>query len=103
MSMKDVIYTLISDPGHGWLQVPRDHIHQVGLGAGDFSTYSYLDMDHFYLEEDMDIAIFSKAYANTFGSQPTITLKNLKSKSLIRQKSTNYAGEKDFAVLCSKM
>ena len=47
--MKNIIYTLISDPGHGWLQVPRDHIHQVGQGAVDFSPYSYLDMHHIYL------------------------------------------------------
>ena len=55
-------YTLISDPGHGWLRVPMLELISLGI-ADKISTCSYIDQSkqHVYLEEDCDLAIFAKA------------------------------------------
>lgn len=53
-------YRYISDPGHGWLEVPRSQI--VGLGIEkDISRYSYQRGHVVYLEEDCDMPKFITA------------------------------------------
>ena len=53
-------YRFFSDPGHGWLEVPRAEV--VASGA-QISRYSYYDphTDMAYLEEDCDQPAFLKA------------------------------------------
>lgn len=53
-------FTLHSDPGHGWLEVPRGLLDTLGI-AGDISTYSYIRGDTAYLEEDCDASRFVEA------------------------------------------
>ena len=55
-------YTLISDPGHGWLKVSTLEIIRLGI-ADRISTCSYIDWSgkNVYLEEDCDLAIFAVA------------------------------------------
>jgi hypothetical protein len=55
--------TFYEDPGHGWLQVPKQLIHFLALGD-QISTCSYQDHDYVYLEEDLDAGIFLNAAAN---------------------------------------
>ena len=50
-----------SDPGHGWLQVPKKLIRELGIGK-EISSYSYQDEDFLYLEEDCDAVLFIEAY-----------------------------------------
>jgi hypothetical protein len=49
-----------SDPGHGWLEVPRGLLDTLGIAA-DISDYSYINGDKVYLEEDCDAARFAEA------------------------------------------
>ena len=49
------------DPGHAWLQVPRETLREFGLKASDFSEFSYADWHHLYLEEDCDAGKFLRA------------------------------------------
>ena len=46
-------FVMHSDPGHGWLEVPRSLLDTLCI-AGDVSKYSYIDGAHAYLEEDCD-------------------------------------------------
>ena len=47
--------TFHSDPGHGWLELPK--VIARGLGpafCNSISFYSYQDRDNLYLEQDCD-------------------------------------------------
>lgn len=48
----------ISDPGHGWLVVPIDDVHESGI---EVSNFSYMDMEFYYLEEDCDATKYLEA------------------------------------------
>jgi len=52
-------YKFYTDGGHGWLQVPKEQIRQLGIEA-QISGHSYHDKDNVYLEEDCDMAVFLK-------------------------------------------
>jgi len=53
-------YYWVSDPGHGWLVVPRADV--LASGA-EISPYSFLSLDGrtAYLEEDVDAPAFAAA------------------------------------------
>lgn len=53
-------YKYFQDPGHGWVQVPLDHLQQAGVG-GDVSDYSFQKGRYVYLEEDCDAPMYLKA------------------------------------------
>lgn len=55
-------YEVHTDPGHGWIKVPRREINKLGI-AKQISAYSYQDKygTHAYLEEDCDMPIFTNA------------------------------------------
>jgi hypothetical protein len=55
-------YRFITDPGHGWLEVPRAELDALGI-ANKISRYSYQRADLVYLEEDCDFAHFAAAKA----------------------------------------
>lgn len=59
--MKFIYFT---DPGHGWLKVPRKLLEDLGI-ADQISHYSYQRGDYVYLEEDMDYTRFFNAYGMT--------------------------------------
>ena len=44
---------LISDPGHGWLKIPKSLSFDL-----DYTKYSYEDKNYLYLEEDYDLSLF---------------------------------------------
>ena len=52
----------VSDPGHGWLRVPRRLIDELGI-AGKISEFSYVSStdEGVYLEEDCDAPLFLNA------------------------------------------
>ena len=51
-------YTLHTDPGHGWLQVPLAEVERLGLKV---SSYSYRTNEFAYLEEDCDYSAWANA------------------------------------------
>jgi hypothetical protein len=53
-------FTFYSDPAHGWLEVPRDLLHGLGI-ADKITRYSYQRMDKVFLEEDCDFTTFARA------------------------------------------
>jgi hypothetical protein len=52
-----MILDFYSDPGHGWLKVPRKLLYQWGI-AGSITLYSYQRGKYAYLEEDCDAGTF---------------------------------------------
>lgn len=55
-----MIFRFISDPGHGWLEVPITLIEQLGIKSR-ISAYSYIKGHMAYLEEDCDAVEFIRA------------------------------------------
>lgn len=56
----ETIYRFISDPGHGWLEVRVADLHELGI-ATKISSFSYINDDMAYLEEDCDMSVFLRA------------------------------------------
>ncbi|MCP4481701.1 MAG: hypothetical protein GY817_02625, partial [bacterium] len=50
-------FNYIQDPGHGWLEVPRKLLRELGI-EHDVSSCSYIDKGIAYLEEDCDMSLF---------------------------------------------
>ena len=48
-------YLFISDPGHGWLRVSKEEVKPI---KDKISSYSYMDRNYVYLEEDCDAGEF---------------------------------------------
>ncbi|CAM3439607.1 Phage protein [Deinococcus saxicola] len=55
---KNLIWT--SDPGHGWLAVPRTDLGALEIEAR-ITGYSYVRGDTVYLEEDLDAGTYLEA------------------------------------------
>ena len=66
--MKNKVYILHTDPGHGWLAVKKREL--AALGVTGISSYSYVKGNTVYLEEDCDASLFLKAYEELFGDRP---------------------------------
>lgn len=54
------MYLFLEDPGHGWLKVSLEELHELGI-ANQISHYSYQDGRFAYLEEDCDAPRFLAA------------------------------------------
>jgi hypothetical protein len=59
----------VSDPGHGWLEVPMATLRYLGIES-KITIYSYRKEDMVYLEEDCDAPTFIDAYRNRYGARP---------------------------------
>lgn len=55
--MRAVTLDVYTDPGHGWIKVPRRMLVQLGIHK-QISRYSYQRGDFAYLEEDADATLF---------------------------------------------
>jgi hypothetical protein len=64
-------YNFFSDPGHGWLEVPRRDVKELNVRPSGYSYYSP-DTDMLYLEEDLDAGKFIKAYESKHGYVPKL-------------------------------
>jgi hypothetical protein len=51
-------FTFYHDPGHGWLAAPHSLLAELQV---EISSYSYMDGEYVYLEEDEDAARFIRA------------------------------------------
>ncbi len=54
------VYRFVSDPGHGWVEVPVAELVEMGV-ADKITGYSYRKGNMAYLEEDMDAGTFFNA------------------------------------------
>lgn len=50
-------YLFFSDPGHGWLEVPRTDVQELGIES-KITAWSYEHNEKIYLEEDCDASLF---------------------------------------------
>lgn len=74
-------YDFITDPGHGWLKVPRAELVRLGI-ENDITVYSYVRGEYAYLEEDVDYATFLNA-------------KNARGETFkVRERNADYRGSK---------
>ena len=55
-----VNYVKFEDPGHGWLEVRKSELVELGIAA-KISSYSYMKGKMAYLEEDCDMSLFIEA------------------------------------------
>ena len=53
-------FTFFSDPGHGWLAVPRKELERLGI-LRQISRCSYQKGEYVFLEEDCDFSVFVTA------------------------------------------
>jgi hypothetical protein len=53
-------FTYYTDPGHGWVEVPRSLLHELGI-ADKITGYSYQRGEDVFLEEDCDLSTFARA------------------------------------------
>jgi hypothetical protein len=63
------IFTIYTDPGHGWAKVPKALLHDLGI-ISKISRYSYMRKGFAYLEEDCDLSTFINAYKIRYGFDP---------------------------------
>lgn len=61
--MKAIKTVFYSDPGHGWLRVPKKILAELGI-EDKISGFSYMKGKYVYLEEDADLDLFAKAVGN---------------------------------------
>jgi len=54
-------FKYIQDPGHGWLEVPRNLLAKLDI-EHEISSFSYVDRSRAYLEEDSDMTTFIEAF-----------------------------------------
>jgi len=47
----------ISDPGHGWLEVSKGLLRELGIKPDQISSFSYQNATHAFLEEDCDAGV----------------------------------------------
>ena len=53
-------FNYIQDPGHGWIEVPKDLAHAFGF-QDKITSYSFHNRDFYYLEEDQDAGLLIDA------------------------------------------
>ena len=64
-------FTLHTDPGHGWIEVPLLIVRDLRIPK-KISAYSYKDARNAYLEEDCDAALFVEAFMLKHGRPPNL-------------------------------
>ena len=68
-------FYFITDPGHGWVKVPVNLLHTLGI-ADKISLYSYQRGDFAYLEEDCDATLFHRAFFDKYNRFPVYREQN---------------------------
>ena len=54
--MRKITLNIYNDPGHAWAKVSIDTLKRLGL-INQISSYSYINKNHAYLEEDCDLSL----------------------------------------------
>lgn len=66
-------FTFHSDAGHGWLEVPRKMLQELGIRE-QISDCSYVKGDRAFLEEDCDASRFIHALRATGADFKTVDI-----------------------------
>jgi hypothetical protein len=61
--MKTITVKFYQDPGHGWIAVKRNLLHDLNIQS-KITPYSYQKGQTVYLEEDCDAYLFVKEMKN---------------------------------------
>lgn len=67
----DFNYIFHTDPGHGWLEVPKAELKYLGI-EDKISSCSYVKGDKVYLEEDCDAWEFISVFKHLYGTLPNM-------------------------------
>jgi len=51
--MNKITLQVFTDPSHGWIKISLKHLNQLNL-INKITSYSYINNNHAYLEEDCD-------------------------------------------------
>ena len=54
--MKRITLNKFTDPGHGWYKIDIEKLQRLGL-VSKISSYSFINNNHAYLEEDDDATL----------------------------------------------
>ena len=54
--MRKITLNKYSDPSHGWIKIDIEKLKRLGL-LNKISSYSYINNNHAYLEEDSDASV----------------------------------------------
>lgn len=65
------VFTFYTDPGHGWIEVPRRVIKDLGIEKL-ITPFSYQNGAMVYLEEDCDATTFIEAWVARYGRKPAL-------------------------------
>jgi len=57
---KSVSIKIFADPGHAWARVAKSKLVKLGI-ADKISTYSYMNGNNAFLEEDCDLSVLINA------------------------------------------
>jgi hypothetical protein len=57
---KKISIKVFADPGHAWARVAKSKLVKLGI-ADKISTYSYMNGNNVFLEEDCDLSILINA------------------------------------------
>lgn len=77
------VFTAYSDPGHGWIKVPRALLSTLNI-ADKVSRWSYQRDKYVYLEEDGDLQTFVTAYELKYSKRPVFKERFTNKQSKIR-------------------
>jgi hypothetical protein len=76
-------FTVYTDPGHAWAKVPYALLFMLGI-TDKITHFSYRKGAYAYLEEDLDMETFARAYRAQFGYAPQWVGKHANKSSKIR-------------------
>jgi len=78
-------FDFYADPSHGWLKVPTKLLYSLGI-ISEITPYSYCHKKGFFafLEEDLDVDTFLKAYREKYSFEPKIKSHHTNRSSKIR-------------------
>lgn len=63
-------FVYYSDPGHGWLKVPKKELRKLHV-EDRITPYSYQKGENAYLEEDLDMGTFMQEFV---AAHPDVTM-----------------------------
>jgi uncharacterized C2H2 Zn-finger protein len=91
LSKSSESFDMHTDAGHGWLEVPKSLVKELGIGK-DISMSSYQKGNNVFIEEDGDFVTFKRAYEEKYGSLSINELPQTDDESPIRDYYP-YSGE----------
>ena len=81
-------FTYYTDPGHGWIRVKKQLLIELNI-AHNISSYSYMNGNSAYLEEDCDLQRLSEALTKV-GQTLELIQKHTNKNSRIRSYAKYY-------------